>query len=741
MKQLEPSPFPSLAEVIRYLANAFDTKCANKKIDDIVRESITSPAQLNELIDETILLPLESINERLAEVVRDLLNDFLDSYKSLVSSVNVHGLSRDEVMIVLTHWAWEDWITKLVTYPITHFGMPEGFALRDRSDGSMVATVIGLSGTSSSWNKFEESLEKEEKDRLRTWFKSTHLPSLQYIKLLGNGKSDYWKKTRSSFAIARAFDFMKKDAFRLLSNSNHSSIDYIQLLSSESFEFTKAIKFIQASKEKHYIEIMPSIAFINSYLFIGIDKATKNDTKQKIDFMRNWLGEKDDRLVRYWIARSEAYWHVYSGDLESANTSLEEAFEYGLFSIGAELQQLIFSARAVAANLKQPDKVFLKKLKWAGVTFNFDANQTESEGLKNKFSEHIEDWEVESWARSFYRVFPKDRFYDGVELPVQKASGVIKVDLKSVKPDFNNPNKIIKVGEGGATQRYPQLIWFLILENYAVVKRLLVCGADVNKANSVGDTSVLVAIQALNPTLPSSSAMDERYWQLISRYPLHEKTVNTRTQKKRLTPLSAAIETGRPDIVEKLLSMGANPNQKAHATLLTPLYICISILMEARSLEKHNKLLQPDSNRPVNLDVIKRYMPGWVSSNQEAIKVGKDLKAQINSPLGMAVNLVRAERFKKYIQANNMEKIAIMLLEAGANPNAKHTFPINGYTPLMLAVEANEVDLFMELIKYGGDPHQTFIDPISGRVSDCKTIAFGRGSKDIIQVCIQNKLW
>ena len=52
----------------------------------------------------------------------------------------------------------------------------------------------------------------------------------------------------------------------------------------------------------------------------------------------------------------------------------------------------------------------------------------------------------------------------------------------------------------------------------------------------------------------------------------------------------------------------------------------------------------------------------------------------------------------------NLMRVAAALLEAGANPNASHKYPVPGRTPLMLAAELDLPELFDLMIQRGGDP-------------------------------------
>ena len=70
-----------------------------------------------------------------------------------------------------------------------------------------------------------------------------------------------------------------------------------------------------------------------------------------------------------------------------------------------------------------------------------------------------------------------------------------------------------------------------------------------------------------------------------------------------------------------------------------------------------------------------------------------------------------------------MRRIATLLIEAGADVNAEHTAPVKGYTPLMLAAELDEVDLFNKMLSKNGDPRKSYYCKRAAMDVDCWGIA------------------
>jgi ankyrin repeat protein len=92
------------------------------------------------------------------------------------------------------------------------------------------------------------------------------------------------------------------------------------------------------------------------------------------------------------------------------------------------------------------------------------------------------------------------------------------------------------------------------------------------------------------------------------------------------------------------------------------------------------------------------------------------------------------KRLLENISVGDLRQIARVLIQAGANVNAEHASPYKGYTPLMLAVELDEREIFEQMLIYGGDIKKTYKDPKTGRDISILEIAKSFKSKNVIQV-------
>ncbi|PJF37906.1 MAG: hypothetical protein CUN55_19700, partial [Phototrophicales bacterium] len=94
-------------------------------------------------------------------------------------------------------------------------------------------------------------------------------------------------------------------------------------------------------------------------------------------------------------------------------------------------------------------------------------------------------------------------------------------------------------------------------------------------------------------------------------------------------------------------------------------------------------------------------------------------------------------RIQAYTSIDELRKIALLLLEHGANPNEPVESPMSGYTPLMLAAEIDEPELFKAMLEKGGDLNQTYTHPYQGRQVGIEEIAYFFKSNGVLETLAQ----
>lgn len=134
----------------------------------------------------------------------------------------------------------------------------------------------------------------------------------------------------------------------------------------------------------------------------------------------------------------------------------------------------------------------------------------------------------------------------------------------------------------------------------------------------------------------------------------------------------------------------------------SPLYYVVSQLFhKINPARMASSLLEKMMEEPdvVLQDTLRRFGVGMTGT------FGSDVSGPRSHPeLAIAATNLLVSRHITRHTVSNLMRIAADLLKAGANPNAPHTYPVPGRTPLMLAAESDLPELFDLMLQHGGDP-------------------------------------
>lgn len=433
-------------------------------------------------------------------------------------------------------------------------------------------------------------------------------------------------------------------------------------------------------------------------------------------------------MTGYWFDWQEGSVHAHSHDLKNAVACYKNAFKDALYRAGENQKIIIEEALVLAASLEKPDVVFLKRLKSMAIMFDYDIPSVPEHGVDERYksSNIIEDWEIDLWRADFYRRFPLEGCFPGTiqHLISSRAGPLFVGNLDGIKPDYRAPNRRIKVGDTWK-KTCPQLVWFAEHSKIEIVRKLLKRGADVNCFSDAGDSPILMALEELNLTAVPYRSLDASIFWLLAQHEHVPDTLNKCTLKKRLLPIISAVESGRPDIVSKVIEMGADPNGRGKTDNQTPLYVCLHLISVAKAPERHYQNMFNSPLTDASLDSIRRHtagIAGFTLEDQREFFERFKCDPQFMPIKAAAVQLM-ADRAKEFLHVDKLRDIALQLMEAGADPNARHTNPIVNYTPLMLAAELDEAETFRFMLDHGGDPNLFCEHPRTGAKVDCCFIA------------------
>lgn len=740
-------PYPTPFEMLRYLLRSLDFKLAEKDkkhLDDMAGKRVYDPREFNTALEQYFsgvakkyIGPnsTDQISKRLAVFVADYL-------KNIAGTIPADGLSREVVLKILIRTGFKNLLTDLATLLHTEFDGPHPNLWFPSDTRSVDALFAWLSDNNPQWDSYLAILNKERRDMIASWRKGEALPSAQSLYLLSqpNMSNDQiqisidWDLIKPLLFFSRSIDFVRRNKLghvliseaRLALWGAENKVDISEEISSQQADILNSLGSAQNL-----------IAKLQFGLMRTKEKSNQEEYRNIIIQVRDLINASTElRHTDYWIDWHEARWYVFSGNLKAANYLYRCAFEKAAFVAGENQKYIIEEAIVVAVCQLKPDKVFLKQLKWGQINFGYDiASKTET-APSQKVSDTIEDWELALWKTSFNDVFPKAGYFPGTEYASESnvRGPLFFSDPSKIKPDYRHPNRTIKVGE--TWQRaMPQLVWFALNENVDVCKKLIDRGADVNVQSEVGDTPILLALESLNVTEVPWRLLNDELFDMISVQSHRSETLNTRTQKKRLLPIISAVETGRPEIVEKILRLGADPTGRGLSDEQTALNVCIKRIGMLKNPEDFWKVQNEMNVTPEVLDAVRRHssgLSGFTLKHQENF-LNHSNNDELFKECNLLIKKLMTERILEKMTIRSMREIATLLISYGADVNAEHLSPIKGYTPLMLAAELNEQKIIDAMLVAGGDINKKYIDPRTGREISLLDIAKHFNSKNVMQ--------
>lgn len=720
--------YPNHLEIIRSLARAFDTKGSDKWIDDHASKWDFDYRAIPVATDKVVYEPLSRyIGEDFGRDVAAKLTAFCKAYSWYVSSLSLEGISRTEALRILSSHLFSSFGAEALRSASNNLDgpPPEQFLTHGKQ---AIATLFEWFELSvPGWDDFYGQLSKEVKDRMRRWQTGTQLPALSSLSALFS-KQDAGKffdeiqrtRLRALLVTARAVDYYRTLTFgevaieRTQGRSPANPQDIHSRIVDECL--------LKAPQFKPIAKLNTMLATL---LNPGREKASTDQafTQQLLTHFKIFLQKvAPSGSLSYCQSWHEARWLTLSGKLDRAAEAYQRAFEQSYFHAGPNQGLIIQEALAVAAILPSPPKTFLRQLRNAQVVLGLEVplDLGDRTAVSSRYDKHLENWFIPQYRGHFPRIFPSDGAFPGTEYPQQEPDflGSILVTDEDLakKPSTNDPNRKIKIGQL-RQKRMPQLTYFVWRENADAVEKLLDAGANVNQLSDAGDSALLQAVQLLDVTTPNQKPGDDSFFTLLSVKPHEPEVLNATTQKKRLSLLTAAINTNRLDVLRKLLDMGCAPDSRAGIELSTPLYYCIQKIGLVKGKSEVLKQITQVPQDQVLLESIRRYTSGSLGMTLEAQR--QYLERVASNPrynsIHQAAGKILVETERKSFDLDVLRAMAGLLIEQGANTNAEQNYPIPGYTPLMLAIESDELDLVNRMVSAGGILEKTYLDQNSGK--------------------------
>lgn len=719
-------PYPRFGECIAALAGAMDINKAGSDVGRLAREGDFDWEKLDAVVKEVLVDGSAWVIDDAAQnILLPWLVSVRDAYTRVVLDVPLDSVGRSDALPILVEKFFVPAAANLLEQ--IHNAMP-GPNLQLLLAKELDPVQVTLEWLDSLVGGPVEKLlypgstgsARAEQEKVRKWRNGTDVPSSQSIRLFCRKLDECWKKTPSCatwLLISSAMSRLERQwagSLRplMLSHPDHSS------------PVGNSVHAILSELVKSAGSTWPELAEPGRKLWHDLQRTSpkqvgdQDRTWREIQSLESTAAAIDpEGRSAYHYEWMKGRWHAMSGQYQEALPHYEQAFELACYRAGHQIKDLVSEASCIAAFLGK--KPFLKRLKHVGIALGLFRRPENGTVL--------EDWEFDQFAQQLsIRFPPQGRFVESHnDLSAQPMEGWLFVDkdtLSKTLPDLKAVNRVRAVHfANGAVRRWPQLRLFASFGLIEQTKALLDAGASVDELDSSGASALLCALQHAEAT-----GQREVVDSLLAQ-PHQVATINAPTQRKRLTPLMCAIDLGWPDVVEALVAQGADVEKKALTDNQSPLYYLVSRLFhKINPARMASSLLEKMMEEPdvVLQDTLRRFGVGMAGT------FGSDVSGPRSHPeLAIAATKMLVSSHVSRHSVSSLMQIGAVLLKAGANPNAPHTYPVPGRTPLMLAAESDLPELFDLMVQHGGDP----LRPDAAR-QNCMQIAQSFGARKVIDV-------
>ncbi|SHM25409.1 ankyrin repeat domain-containing protein [Fibrobacter sp. UWB7] len=752
-------PHPNLAKQLQIISSVLDTRPAPdfaKKLDQMARDPKIDFDTLEMLKEEIFKLPFEYPKSSfiIAPFPKDNLETQMRFWKygfyaknaQVILCTPAHVAPNREFIIRYRIGLAACWIYDLKN----HISCKDTVILDNLYQTSM-PLKYGFEVVMQKNPDLLKSFKNSERDKVARWIKGSQIPSMKELfgtideKCLPNNYIycceilflacllQKAEKMAHPFSMQEIFAQLKKNPDYRLQNTSLEAFNQYKIIGEQ---FVVAQKAIRKQAE------------LGDYNF----KKVLDD----FDIFCNLHGK--DSLISEWTRPTlAAIAKVYEGEFDSALEIFKEVLPNLFYIFNLEETAFLIDDNKTAT-IYQPalalgaicqNRPFLKLIKNYCIVFGIYAKKIEAPISSyeknyppvNKDSRttttEIEDWEEKAWSDSFFRYFPKgviknseqiEKFETGINGPLQLNEK--ELPQVPIKPYCRRIFVTYK--------QFPQLTYFTMMGNVEAVKELANAKVDVNEMTSSRDSALLLAIHKMNLTdMPYEPELGMELFNILKVLPHKVTTLNTQTDKMKLTCLGLSVLSGNPSVVKDVLDMGADVDGIHSPERETPLYTITKLFVPEDSIlgVYPSELWSPEM-----VDILRRRIDNFRGlSNDQIIKTWN------------SENNVRARwmiqgkqrdvygQFLKYSKKEDLYKIAELLLERGANPNMPLEINgIRGYTSLMLAAESDNIKLFKMMIEHGGNPNQRALHRDVTEFS-CWDFAVSKNSSHVLKYLEENR--
>ena len=751
-------PHPSLARQLQIISTVLDTRPNADfavKLDQMAREPKIDFEVLEKLKDEIFRLPFEYPKSSfiIEPFPKDNLEREMQLWKDNFYAKNARTIWRTPAHVTPSR----DFITRYRIelaacwiYDLKNHISCKDKTILDELYQTSTPLKYGFEIVKQKNPDLLKCFKDSERDKVVRWTKGIQVPSMGELFETINEKcipNNYIycceilfiacllqkaEKMASPCSLQDVFAQLKKDPNYTLQNTTPEAFNQYKIIGEQ---------FVVAQRE------IRKQAELGDYNF----KKILDD----FDEFCNIHGK--DSFISEWTRPTlAAIANVYSGEFKTALEIFKEVLPNLFYTFNLQDTAFITAdnktatiyqpALALAAVLK--NRTFLKLIKNYCIAFGIYSKKIDAPTSSyeknyppvNKDSRatttEIEDWEEKAWADYFFLYFPKDCIKNANQL--KKFESGINGPLLFFEEDLpQKPQEPYTKKFTVQYKQFPQLTYFTMTGNVEAVKELADAKVNANEMTSSRDSALLFAIHKMNLTgIPYEPELGMKLFNILKVLPHNTTTINTQSDKMKLTCLGLSVLSENPSVVKDVLDMGADVDGIHSPDRETPLFTVAKMFMPDFILNAFPSTFWS----PEMIDSLRRQIDAFRGlSNDQIIKTWNSEK---NTAARLYIERKQRliyEQFQKYSKKENLYKIAEILLEKGANPNYSLEIKgIRGYTPLMFAAESDNITLFKMMVEHGGNPNQKALHENAAEIS-CWEFAFLSNSSHILKYLEENR--
>ena len=313
-------------------------------------------------------------------------------------------------------------------------------------------------------------------------------------------------------------------------------------------------------------------------------------------------------------------------------------------------------------------------------------------GLNKPPKRELDEQEMHHLSTEFERLFAQQK----AKKRVPPAMRFVEMDrpFSLSAKELANPNRISAQSDGQV--RYTPLMNAVLLGTLDVVKQAVQAGADPNLIiPESGENALIMALRR------AYDRKDPDILRYLLTLRISPKTANYPASSNRETPLQIAMNMGDAEVVDKLITLGADVEQSC--------FNSPSALVYAMALLHDSIHVSDPSQRDA-------YVEGRVPADAADVKAGAVLdcelpdrrQAWLSSLEEPRKQLIFEEVTSYYRRPVDARRQVVMtLLENKADPNRCYE-DFNGYqalwTPTLFAAQIGNLDVLKAMIKADGNP-------------------------------------